>query len=84
MRVAIGAKPLYDVVAGAKNPKMLCLDPSTLRVKTAGRTGQGRRRYRVERLGRALITGTRAEVYRWLRPRLENPDQMAEMFRRTA
>lgn len=63
---------------------MTHLDPSSLRVWSAGRDRNGRRRYRVERLGRVLVTGTRAAVYRYLRPRLAEPAALSVLFREVA
>ena len=63
---------------------MLYLDPAALRVRTLGRNRSGRRRYRVEMLGRAVATGTRAQVYRALRPRLAAPAALSALFREVA
>ena len=63
---------------------MKYLDPAALRVRSLGRNRAGRRRYRVEMLGRPVATGTRAQVYRALRPRLEAPEALASLFREVA
>lgn len=61
------------------------LNPDHLRVRLAGRSAvSGRRRYRVEMLGRVLVTGTRTQVYRFLRPRLQAPEALSELFREVA
>jgi len=35
-------------------------------------------------LGRKIITGTRPQVYRFLRPRIVEPQALAELFQRVA
>ena len=57
------------------------LDPNSLKVSLSGKNLRGRRIYSIWQGKRLLVKGTRAEVHRYLDPRLSKRDQRAAFAR---